>query len=345
MIIVMKSDADEDQINHAIQRVEEKNLEPILLRGEQRNVIAAIGDKREIPPDYWDAIPGVERTVPILSRYKLASREISPHVTPVRLGDLEVGGEQLAVIAGPCAVESREQVLSAARGVKAAGGIALRGGAFKPRTSPYSFRGLGEEGLKILAEARQETGLPVVTELLSAEHAEMVAEYSDVLQIGARNMQNYCLLEEAGRADMPVLLKRGISATIDEMLLAAEYILKTGNSSVMLCLRGIRTFEEQTRYTLSMGALAHLKEATHLPVIVDPSHPAGRRSLVPALARAALAGGADGLLVETHPDPEEAMVDGAQSLTLDGFGDMMAELRPIARAVGRKIGGNDNNDA
>ncbi len=337
MIIVMQSDASENQINHAIERVEEKNLEAILLRGQKRNVIAAIGDKREIPPDYWKAIPGVERTIPILSRYKLASREISSHVTPVTLDGMEVGKDRIAVIAGPCAVESYDQVLTAAREVKKAGAVALRGGAYKPRTSPYSFRGLEEEGLKILAAAREETGLPVVTELLATEHTELVAEYTDVFQIGARNMQNYCLLEEVGQMHKPVLLKRGISASVDELLLAAEYILKSGNASVMLCLRGIRTFEDHTRYTLSIGALAHLKRVTHLPVIVDPSHPAGERSLVPPLARSAIAGGADGLLVETHPDPEEAQVDGAQSLTLDGFGEMMDELRPIAEAVEREL--------
>ena len=337
MIIVMKTDADEDQINHAIERVEEKDLEAILLRGEKRNVIAAIGDKREIPPDYWKAIPGVERTIPILSRYKLASREISTHMTSVRVNGTEVGEKPISVIAGPCAVESLEQTLEAAKRVKAAGAIALRGGAFKPRTSPYSFQGLGAEGLEILAEVRKQTGLPVVTELLATEHTEMVAEYTDVFQIGARNMQNYCLLEEVGRMDKPVVLKRGISATVDELLLAAEYVLKSGNSRVILCLRGVRTFEDHTRYTLSVGAVAYLKQVTHLPVLVDPSHPAGDRSLVPALARAGIAAGADGLLVETHPNPEDAAVDGAQSLTLDGFQDMMDELRPIAEAVGREL--------
>lgn len=337
MIIVMRTDADEDQINHTIERVEEKDLEAILLRGEKRNVIAAIGDKREIPPDYWEAIPGVERTIPILSRYKLASREISPHVTRVKLDGMEVGEDRVAVIAGPCAVESLEQTLAAGQRAKAAGAVALRGGAFKPRTSPYSFRGMGEEGLKILAEVRRQTGLPVVTELLATEHTELLAEYTDVFQIGARNMQNYCLLEEVGRMDKPVLLKRGISATVDELLLAAEYILKSGNSRVMLCLRGIRTFEEQTRYTLSVGALAYLKEHTHLPVIVDPSHPAGERHLVPALARAGIAAGADGLLVEIHPDPETASVDGAQSLNLGAFEEMMEGLRPVAEAVGREM--------
>ncbi|MFP4027175.1 MAG: 3-deoxy-7-phosphoheptulonate synthase [Candidatus Brocadiia bacterium] len=337
MIIVMEQNADEDKIHHAIDRVEEKGLEAILLRGEKRNVIAAIGDKREIPEDYWLATPGVERIVPILSRYKLASQEISDHATRVHIDGQVVGGNRIAVIAGPCAVESEEQMMQAARSVKAAGAVALRGGAYKPRTSPYSFQGLQGKGLEILSSVREETGLPVVTEVLAPRDVEEVAECADVLQIGARNMQNYVLLEEVGKTDKPVLLKRGISATVDELLLAAEYVLKNGNAEVILCLRGIRTFEQQTRYTLSIGALAYLKQATHLPVIVDPSHSAGQRSLVAALARAGIAAGADGLLVETHPNPEQALVDGGQSLTLDGFGKLMCELRGVAEALGRSL--------
>ncbi len=337
MIIVMKKDADEDKIQHVIERVESKGLEAVLLRGEKRNVIAAIGDKREIPTDYWLAIPGVEKTVPILTKYKLASREVSPRTTPVRINDTSVGGDSLSIIAGPCTVESMEQTLSVARAVKANGAVALRGGAYKPRTSPYSFRGLETEGLEILAEARRLTGLPVITEVLCPEDVGLVYQYADVMQVGARNMQNYSLLDELGRYDKPVLLKRGISATIEEMLLAAEYILRTGNAGVILCLRGIRTFEDHTRFTLSIGALAHLKQVTHLPVIVDPSHPAGDSSLVPPLAKAAVAAGADGLMVEVHPDPENAYVDGAQSLTPEGFEKLMAELRPIAQAVERDI--------
>jgi 3-deoxy-7-phosphoheptulonate synthase len=253
-----------------------------------------------------------------------------------------VGEKNLAIIGGPCAVESFEQCLEAGKRVKAAGGVAMRGGAFKPRTSPYSFQGLGEKGLEILAAVRKQIGLPVVTEVLSVQDVGLVADYADVLQVGTRNMQNFTLLEELGRTGKPVVLKRGTCATIEEFLLAAEYVLRSGNSGVILCLRGIRTFENQTRYTLSIGALAYLKQVTHLPVIVDPSHPAGQRSLVPPLAKAAIAAGADGLLVETHPDPENAQVDGAQSLTLDGFDDLLDELRPIAQATGRDIPKGEN---
>ncbi len=337
MIIVMQRDADEEKIQHVIERVEGKGLEAVLLRGEKRNVIAAIGDKREIPTDYWLAIPGVEKTVPILSKYKLASREISPHTTPVRIDGNTVGEKALAIIAGPCTVESMEQTLAAAESVRKSGAVAIRGGAYKPRSSPYSFRGLEKEGLEILAESRRLTGLPVVTEVLCPEDVEMVAQYADVLQVGARNMQNYSLLDELGKYDRPVLIKRGIAATVEELLLAAEYILRSATAEVILCLRGIRTFEEQTRFTLSIGALAHLKQVTHLPVIVDPSHAAGERSLVFPLAKAAIAAGADGLLVEVHPDPENAYVDGAQSLTPEGFDQLMKELRPVARAVGREM--------
>ncbi len=337
MIIVMQKDADEGKIRHVIERVEGKGLEAILLRGEQRNVIAAIGDKREIPTEYWLAIPGVEKTVPILSKYKMASREVSPQTTSVKINDCVVGEEKLSIIAGPCSVESMEQTLCAAEAVKDAGAVALRGGAYKPRSSPYSFRGLEKEGLEILAEARRKTGLPVVTEVLAPEDVEIVYEYADVMQVGARNMQNYSLLDELSKFDKPVLLKRGISATAEELLLASEYILRTGNAPVILCLRGIRTFEDHTRFTLSIGALAHLKRVTHLPVIVDPSHPAGDSNLVPPLAKAAVAAGADGLLVEVHPEPENAYVDGAQSLTPESFNKLMGELRLIASAVGREL--------
>ncbi len=337
MIIVMKRDAAEEQIQHVIERVEEKGLQAVLLRGEKRNVIAAIGDKREIPTDYWLAIPGVEKTVPILSKYKLASREVSPKTTPVAIGNRIIDDKTISVIAGPCSVESMEQTLTAAEAVKKSGAMGLRGGAYKPRSSPYSFRGLEREGLEILAEARRRTGLPVVTEVLCPEDVELVASYADVLQVGARNMQNYSLLDELGRCDKPVLLKRAISATVEELLLAAEYVLKATNAQVILCLRGIRTFEDQTRFTLSIGALAYLKQVTHLPIIVDPSHPAGERSLVPPLAKAAVAAGADGLLIEVHPDPENAFVDGAQSMTPEDFDTLMKELSPIARAIGKDM--------
>jgi 3-deoxy-7-phosphoheptulonate synthase len=338
MVIVMKPGATEEQIQHIVESVEEAGLETVLLRGEKRNVIAAIGDKREANIDGWRAAPGVEAIVPILSPYKLASKEAHPETSPVPLrnGNM-VGSDTVQVIAGPCAVEDFEQTLDIAEAVKAAGATGLRGGAYKPRTSPHSFQGLEEEGLKILRDVGNHVGLAVVTEVLGAEQVGQVAEYADVLQVGARNMQNYMLLKELGRIRKPVLLKRGISATVEELLLAAEYILKGGNSQVILCCRGIRTYEQHTRFTLSIGAVAHLKETTHLPVIVDPSHPAGRRSLVAPLAKAALAAGADGLIVEVHPDPENAVVDGRHTLTCQAFADLMAELRPIAEAVGRKM--------
>jgi len=337
MVIVMKPDANQEQIHHVLQRVEERGLEAILLRGEKRNVIAAIGDQREIPTDYWLAAPGVERIIPILSRYKLASREMQPVATGVRLNGELVGEKRVAVIAGPCTVEDLEQTLHIARAVKAAGALALRGGAYKPRTSPYSFQGLQQEGLEILAEVRRLTGLPVVTEVLSPEHVEIVARHADVLQVGARNMQNVALLKTLGEAGRPVLLKRGMAATVEELLLAAEYILKSGNPHVMLCLRGIRTFEDHTRFTLSLATVPHLKQLTHLPVLVDPSHATGISSLVPPMCKAAVACGADGLLVEVHPDPEKALVDGPQSLTLQEFDRLMTELAPVAQAVGRTI--------
>ena len=338
MVIVMKPDATEEQIQHIGESVEKAGLETVLLRGEKRNVIAAIGDKREANIDGWRAAPGVEAIVPILSPYKLASHEAHPGTSTVPLlnGNM-VGSDTVQVIAGPCAVENFDQTLDIAEAVKAAGATGLRGGAYKPRTSPHSFQGLEEEGLKILSNVGKHVGLAVVTEVLSVEQVAQMVEYADVLQVGARNMQNYMLLKELGRIRKPVLLKRGISATVEELLLAAEYILKGGNNHVILCCRGIRTYEQHTRFTLSIGALAHLKETTHLPVIVDPSHPAGRRSLVGPLAKAALAAGADGLLVEVHPDPENAVVDGRHTLTCEAFADLMAELRPIAEAVGRKM--------
>ncbi len=337
MIIVMQPAATEEEIRHVVDSVEDAGLEAILLRGEKRNVIAAIGDKRDAVTDRWLAAPGVERIIPILSPYKLASREASPGATPVRLNGGVVGGQKVQVIAGPCAVESFDTTLDTAEAVKAAGAVGLRGGAYKPRTSPHSFQGLEEEGLKILHEIGRQTGLAVVTEVLAAEQVELVARYADVLQVGARNMQNFVLLKALGQARKPVVLKRGIAATVDELLLAAEYIIKGGNSQVILCCRGIRTFETHTRFTLSLSTVAYLKEVTHLPVIVDPSHGTGSRSLVPPMAKAAVACGADGLLVEVHPNPERALVDGPQSLTCEGFAKLMRELRPVAEAVGRTL--------
>jgi 3-deoxy-7-phosphoheptulonate synthase len=337
MIIVMQPEAREEDVQHVVDRVEEAGLDVVLLRGEKRNVIAAIGDRRELVTERWLAAPGVERVVPILSPYKLASREAAPGATPVRINGSVLGGQKVQVIGGPCAVEDYEGTLRIARAVKAAGGIGLRGGAYKPRTSPHSFQGLEEDGLKVLHEVGREVGLPVVTEVLSPDQVDLVCRYADVLQVGARNMQNFSLLKALGRIEKPVLLKRGIAATVDELLLAAEYILKGGNQRVILCCRGIRTFEDHMRFTLSLGTVAHLKEVTHLPVIVDPSHPSGRRSLVGPLSKAAVACGADGLLIEVHPDPESAPVDGQHTLTCDDFAQLMRELTPVAEAVGRTL--------
>jgi len=337
MIIVMEPTATEQEVQQMVDRVEEAGLEAVLLRGEVRKVIAAIGDKREAPIQQWQAAPAVERIIPILSPYKLASREAAPGATAVRLDGEVIGRKKVQVIAGPCAVEDFDQMLDAAQAVKAAGAVALRGGAYKPRTSPHSFQGLEEEGLKILSEVGRHTGLAVVTEVLSPEQVALVAEHADVLQIGARNMQNFVLLKEAGRAGKPVLLKRGISASVDEFLLAAEYILKSGNDQVILCCRGIRTFEDHTRFSLSLGTVAYLKQVTHLPVIADPSHGTGVRSLVAPMAKAAVACGADGLIIEVHPEPERALVDGPQTLNCEEFAQLMKKLRPVAEAVGRTM--------
>ena len=337
MIIVMEPSATDSDVQQMVDRVEEAGLEAILLRGEVRKVIAAIGDKREAPIERWQGAPGVERIIPILSPYKLASREAAPGATAVRLDGQVIGQRKVQVIAGPCAVEDFDQTLRAAEAVKAAGAVALRGGAYKPRTSPHSFQGLEEEGLVILREVGDRTGLVVVTEVLSPEQVALVAGYADVLQIGARNMQNFMLLKEVGKVGKPVLLKRGISASVDEFLLAAEYVLKGGNSQVILCCRGIRTFEDHTRFTLDLGTAAYLKQVTHLPVIVDPSHGTGVRSLVAPMAKAAVAAGADGLIIEVHPEPERALVDGPQTLSCEDFARLMRELQPVAEAVGRTM--------
>ncbi len=337
MIVVMKKGATREQIEHMIQRVEELGLKSHAIYGTERTVIAAIGDKRDEHRQSLESGPGVAEVVPILAPYKVASVEVKPERTVVRTGPLSVGNRHLGIIAGPCSVESEEQTLATARAVKAAGATALRGGAFKPRTSPYSFQGLKDEGLKILAAARAETGLPVVTEVIAAADVPLLARYADVLQIGARNMQNYRLLEAVGVVGKPVLLKRGPSATLDELLLAAEYILNAGNQDVMLCERGIRTFESHTRFTLSLASVPYLHERTHLPVVVDPSHGTGHTSLVPRMAAAAVAAGADGLIMEVHPDPEKALSDGFQSLTFGQFEETMTLCRRVAEAVGKQI--------
>jgi 3-deoxy-7-phosphoheptulonate synthase len=286
-----------------------------------------------------ERLPGVEEVIRVSKRYKLVSREFYPLDTVIQVRDVTIGGNEVVVIAGPCSVENERQILETARAVKAAGASMLRGGAFKPRTSPYEFRGLGEQGLKLLAKAREETGLPIVTEVLSAQHVDLVAEYADVLQIGARNCQNYLLLEAVGRAKKPVLLKRGMAVQIEEWLLAAEYIVAQGNEQVLLCERGIRTFETFTRNTLDLNAVPAVKHLSHLPIIVDPSHGTGRWFMVPAMMLAAVAAGADGLIVEVHPNPDHALSDGAQSLTPENFAAVMPKLAAVARAVGRSLRG------
>ncbi len=337
MIVVMKKGATPQQIQHMIERVEALGLKSHPIYGTERTVIAAIGEKRDEHRQSLESGPGVAEVVPILAPYKVASREVKPEPTVVRAGSLTVGNCNLGMIAGPCSVENQEQTISTARAVKAAGATALRGGAFKPRTSPYSFQGLKEEGLKILADAREETGLAVVTEVMAATDVALVGRYADVLQVGARNMQNYRLLEEVGKEGKAVLLKRGPSATMDELLLAAEYVLNAGNPNVMLCERDIRTFESHVRFSLTLSSVPYLHERTHLPVVVDPSHGTGHTNLVTRMAAAAVAAGADGLMIEVHPDPETALSDGYQSLNFKQFEELMQLCRKVADAVGKKI--------
>jgi 3-deoxy-7-phosphoheptulonate synthase len=306
-----------------------------VIQGIERTVIAAVGEKRSETKEALASGPGVEDVVPILAPYKVASREVKSEPTQVTALGMKVGAGAIGIMAGPCSVENEEQILTTARAVKAAGATALRGGAFKPRTSPYSFQGLKEVGLKLLAQARQETGLAIITEVMATEDVPLVAEYADVLQVGARNMQNYRLLEAVGKAKRPVLLKRGPSATMEELLLAAEYILNEGNPHVMLCERGIRTFESHTRFTLPLASVPYLQHKTHLPVVVDPSHGTGHTYLVPDMAAASIAAGADGLILEVHPDPERALSDGYQSLNLSQFAETMAKCRAVAAALGK----------
>jgi 3-deoxy-7-phosphoheptulonate synthase len=308
-----------------------------LSEGKERTIIGVIGNGRPLDREQIERMAGVERTVPILRPFKLASREFHPQDTVVTVNGVPIGGRQVVVMAGPCAIESRDQLLETARAVKEAGALILRGGAFKPRTSPYSFQGLGEEGLRLLAEAREETGLPAVTEVMDPQMVPLVTGYADILQVGARNMQNYALLHAIGEAQWPVLLKRGMMSTIEELLMAAEYILSHGNDHVILCERGIRTFEPYTRNTLDISAVPLLKQLSHLPVVVDPSHGTGKWELVEPVSRAAVAAGADGLIIEVHPHPDEAFSDGAQSLKPARFTTLMQSLRPVAEAVGRVL--------
>lgn len=337
MIIVLKPTATEAEIDHIIEKIEGFGLTPHISRGVERTIIGVIGDERVIQERPLEALPGVEKVLPVLKPYKLASRDFKPEGSIVKVDEVEVGGRRVVVIAGPCAVEDRGMLLHVAKGVKAAGAHLLRGGAFKPRTSPYSFQGLGERGLQYLLDAKRETGLPIVTELMDTREAGLVFEYADLIQIGARNMQNFKLLKEVGAHRKPVLLKRGMSATIKELLLAAEYIMSEGNYNVILCERGIRTFEDATRNTLDLSAVPLLKQLSHLPVIVDPSHGTGKWDLVPSMALAAVAAGADGVMVEVHPKPEEALSDGPQALLPQTFSTMMEGLKRVAEAIGKTL--------
>ena len=337
MIIVLKPHATEAEVAQVIRKIESFGLAAHISKGTERTIIGAIGDERVLQEGQLEAFPFVEKVLPVLKPYKLASREFRPEGSVVNVDGVLVGGRRVVVMAGPCAVEGREGLLETARSVKAAGGRILRGGAYKPRTSPYTFQGLGEEGLKYLAEAKRETGLPIVTELMDTREASVVYEYADLVQIGARNMQNFKLLKEVGSRQKPVLLKRGMSSTVKELLLAAEYIMSEGNYDVILCERGIRTFEDATRNTLDLSVVPLIKQLSHLPVIVDPSHATGKWDLVPPMALAAVAAGADGIMVEVHPRPEEALSDGPQALLPSTFAKLMNDLGTLASAVGRTL--------
>lgn len=337
MIIVMHEDATEEQIAHVVARIEEVGATAHISHGERVTLVGAIGDREVLTGLPVEAFPGVERVVAVLKPYKLVSREFHPADTIIDVRGRRVGGNQFTLIAGPCSVETPGQIMQAAEAARDAGASMMRGGAFKPRTSPYAFQGLGREGLELLAEARERTGLPVVTELMDPRDLELVHEYADVIQIGARNMQNFQLLAEVGKAERPVLLKRGAAATIEELLMAAEYVVKEGNREVILCERGIRTFETATRNTLDISAVPVIKLASHLPVVVDPSHSAGRLDLVLPLSLAAVVCGADGIIVETHPSPETALCDGPQSVPTRAFGEYAARVRELVEFVGKSI--------
>ena len=336
-IIVMRRDATRADIDHVVERLRDIGAEAHVSEGQIRTIIGAVGDRAVIQQLPWEAFPGVERAVPVLKPYKFVSRDFHPDDSVVEVGGVPVGAGPVVVIAGPCAVENRDQLFTTAAAVQKAGARIMRGDAFKPRTSPYAFQGLGEKGLQLLAEARDELGMPFVAEVLDPRDVELVSAYADLVRIGARNMANFTLLAEVGRQPKPVMLKRGFTATIDEWLNAAEYVYKEGNHEVILCERGIRTFEQQTRNTLDISAVPVVESLSHLPVIVDPSHSAGRSALVPALTRAAVAAGADGVMIDVHPTPETAQVDGGQALLPDQFAELMDQVRAVATAVGRSV--------
>jgi 3-deoxy-7-phosphoheptulonate synthase len=338
LLIVMGAGATPEQTEHVVARLQEAGVHARVSRGREATVIGAIGERELLATLPLEGFPGVDQVLPILKPYKLVARELVPDPTVIDVNGRQIGDDAFGLIAGPCSVEYREQTLETARVVAEAGATMLRGGAFKPRTSPYTFQGLGLEALQLLREAGDETGLPVVTELMDPRHVEEVVEATDVIQIGARNSQNFLLLSEVGRADKPVLLKRGPSTSVEELLMAAEYVAKEGNERIILCERGIKTFETATRYTLDLGAVAVLKNETHLPVIVDPSHAAGRRDLVLPLARAAAAVGADGIIVETHPQPQHALSDGPQQIPTSEFADFAAAVTAIVEVMGKRVG-------
>ena len=333
MIVNMSEGATEEQITHIIDRIREAGYQPHVTRGTERTIVAAVGSGRRHEIEALQVAPGVDNVVAIAQPFKLVSRQVKPHRSIVRVGEVAIGGDTVVVIAGPCSVESRQQLISTAHAVKKAGASLLRGGAYKPRTSPYDFQGLGEEALKILREASEETGLPVVTEVMGTEDVELICEYADMLQVGARNMQNFNLLRKLATVRKPVLLKRGPSATVKEWLLAAEYLLAGGNPDVVLCERGIKTFETETRNTMDLAAVALARDLSHLPVIADPSHGTGKQSLIAAMSRAAVAVGADGLIIEVHPCPERALSDGPQSLDFAAFEKVMRGLSDPLRSI------------
>ena len=338
MIVVMKQGASEEETSRVAQQIEDQGFSVHISTGEARTIIGIIGaDEHKLDNNSFEVLPGVERTVRIMKPFKAASRDFTETDSVITVNGFEIGGDRIAVFAGPCSVESKEQILECARTVKEAGAQFLRGGAFKPRSSPYSFQGMGEAGLKLLAEAREETGLAIITEVMASEDIPLVEEYTDIFQVGARNTQNYTLLKALGKAKKPVFLKRGISGTLEELLMSAEYILSAGNMNVMLCERGIRTFETYTRNTFDVNAIPALQQLTHLPVIADPSHGTGKWDLVAPVAKSAVAAGADGVMIEIHPDPASALSDGAQSLTFNKFRKLMGEMRAVAKAIGREL--------
>jgi 3-deoxy-7-phosphoheptulonate synthase len=337
VIIIMRHGATEDEIAHVVERLEQVGAQAHVSPGQLRTVIGAIGDREQIHQLPWEAFPGVERAVPVLKPFKFVSRDFQPDDTVIEVGGAKIGGGHFAVIAGPCAVESREQLFQAVKAVREAGATILRGDAYKPRTSPYSFQGLGEAGLEMMAEAREASGLPFVAEVVDPRDVDRVSSYADIVRVGTRNMANFTLLTEVGRQPKPVLLKRGFTSTVDELLNAAEYVYKEGNHQVILCERGIRTFETSARNTLDITAVPVCKLLSHLPIVVDPSHATGKKALVPPLARAALVSGADGFMVDVHPAPEVALVDGAQALLPEEFATLMDQVRQLAEVMGLKL--------